>query len=169
MDADRFKSLYLGFHPKLYRVAFALVGNAADAEDLLQEVYAKLWNMRGQLTDVRSPEAFAVTMTRNVCLDFLRSADGRRKRTEIDKVPLREPDPPPDQRTEARDLLGRVREVIDRLPGNQRQVLRMRAIEEFSLEEIAEMTGLSPGNVRTTLSRARKTVKEQMIKDYGYE
>ena len=169
MDAESFKSQYFGFHPKLYRVAFALVGNEADAEDLLQEVYAKLWKMRDNLADVRSPEAFAVTMTKNACLDFLRSPAGRKNRTEIDRLPVTAEEQPPDRKLEALDLLGNVRKLIDRLPENQRQILRLRAMDDHSLEEIAEMTGFSPGNVRTMLSRARKTLREQMTNDYSYE
>ncbi len=168
MDAERFKSLYFGFHPKLYQVAFALTGSAADAEDILQEVYAKLWKKREALAGILNPEAFAVTMTRRASLDFLRSPAGRKNRTAIDRLDEFPGDDPPDARVEARDRLHEVQGWIDRLPDNQRQILRLAALGDSS-DEIAGQTGLTPGNVRTLLSRARKTIRQQMKNQYSDE
>ena len=53
MDVDVFKQRFLPFHPKLYRIAYALLDNKADAEDILQDAYCKLWNKRDELGDIR--------------------------------------------------------------------------------------------------------------------
>ena len=74
MDVENFKRLFLPLHPKLFRIAYALVGNKADAEDILQDAYYKLWSRRDELSDIRNPEAFCVTLLKNLCLDYLRSA-----------------------------------------------------------------------------------------------
>lgn len=168
MDAERFKSLYLGFHPKLYRTAFALTGSAADAEDILQEVYARLWKKREALTGILNPEAFAMTITRRASLDFLRSPAGRKNRTTLDRMPEPPMDDPPDRQIEARDRLRQVHGLIDRLPDNQRRILRLAALG-YPSEEIAGLTGLTPSNVRTLLSRARKTIREQIKNTYNDE
>ena len=55
MKADTFKQRFLPFHPKLYRIALALVESPEDAEDILQEAYAKLWSRRESLEAVRNP------------------------------------------------------------------------------------------------------------------
>ena len=73
MDVESFKRLFLPLHPKLFRIAYALVENKSDAEDILQDAYYKLWSRRNELADVRNPEAFCVTLVKNLCLDFLRS------------------------------------------------------------------------------------------------
>lgn len=52
MDVDVFKQRFLPFHPKLYRIAYALLDNKADAEDILQDAYCKLWNKRDELGDI---------------------------------------------------------------------------------------------------------------------
>ena len=57
MDVDVFKQRFLPFHPKLYRIAYALLDNKADAEDILQDAYCKLWNKRDELGDIQNPEA----------------------------------------------------------------------------------------------------------------
>lgn len=55
MDVDVFKQRFLPFHPKLYRIAYALLDNKADAEDILQDAYCKLWNKRDELGDIQNP------------------------------------------------------------------------------------------------------------------
>ena len=62
MDVESFKRLFLPLHPKLFRIAYALVENKADAEDILQDAYYKLWCRRNELADVRNSEAFCVTL-----------------------------------------------------------------------------------------------------------
>ena len=79
VTAEDFKRRFLPFHPKLYRIAFALVGNSDDAEDILQEAYSKLWMKREELEVVQNPEAFCVTLIKNVCLDYRREPRANRK------------------------------------------------------------------------------------------
>jgi RNA polymerase sigma-70 factor (ECF subfamily) len=62
------------------------------------------------------------------------------------------------------DEISRVRQLIDRLPPNQRQVLRLHSIEGCSQQEIEQLTGLSAANIRVLLSRARKMLREQYQK-----
>ena len=64
MDVDVFKQRFLPFHPKLYRIAYALLDNKADAEDILQDAYCKLWNKRDELGDIQNPEAFSITLVK---------------------------------------------------------------------------------------------------------
>lgn len=58
MDVENFKRLFLPLHPKLFRIAYALVENKADAEDILQDAYYKLWSRRNELTDIQNPGSF---------------------------------------------------------------------------------------------------------------
>lgn len=73
MDAASFKQQFLPCHAKLYRVAFRLMGNVQDAEDMVQEAYLKLWKKRDELSEVASIEAYCVTLIKNLCYDSLRS------------------------------------------------------------------------------------------------
>ena len=83
MDVENFKRLFLPLHPKLFRIAYALVENKADAEDILQDAYYKLWSRRNELTDIQNPEAFCVTLVKNLCLDFLRSPRANRRDADV--------------------------------------------------------------------------------------
>ena len=167
MDPESFKEAYLPYHPKLYRIAFAMLGNNADAEDILQETYLKLWNMREQLPGVRNAEAFAVTMTQNLCLDLLRSPGADKHSVREENIAFAS-DMPPDGGYQQRNELELVKRLIEALPEQQKMILRLRGIEGLALEEIERITGLSAANVRTTLSRARKTIREQYNRMIGH-
>ncbi|CAK7046869.1 RNA polymerase sigma factor [Parabacteroides sp. APC149_11_2_Y6] len=166
MDADSFKRLFLPLHPKLFRIAYALVESKADAEDILQDAYCKLWNRRDELAGIQSPEAFCVTLVKNLCLDFLRSAHANRHDEEITEAITLSTDSSPEKELETQDKIRQVRRLINKLPQNQRQVLKLRGINDCSLDEIEQITGLSAVNIRVLLSRARKIIREQFEKLY---
>ncbi len=65
--------------------------------------------------------------------------------------------------------MNQLRRLIDRLPDQQRQVLLLRDVNDFSFEEIGEATGLSAVNIRVLLSRARKKIREQYSIMMNYE
>lgn len=170
MDTDNFKKVFLPFHPKLFRIAYALVENKADAEDILQEAYYKLWSRRNQLSVIQNPEAFCVTLVKNLSLDFLRSAQTNRSKNEqeITEVTLAT-DRSPDQELETHDQIQQIRKLIEQLPDNQRQVMKLKGLSDCSLDEIEQITGLSAVNIRVLLSRARKLIREQVNTLYTYK
>lgn len=168
MEANRFKKQFFSLHPKLYSVALALVGNKDDAEDLLQEVYCKLWNRRAELKDVASPEAYSFIILRNQCLDFLRSPRANRREAQIDDLQL-PGESSPAQRLEEADALKVVRQLIEQLPEKQKIVLKLKELSHCSPQEIETLTGFSAVHIRTLLLRARRTLKEQYTKLNSYE
>lgn len=169
VEVEHFKQKFLPFHPKLFQIACALVGNKSDAEDILQDAYFKLWNKRNELPEIENPEAFCVTLVRNLCLDFLRSPRASRRETEIEEVTCLATDSSPEKELETKDKEQQIRQLINRLPDNQRQVIRLRGIDDCSMDEIEQITGLSAVNIRVLLSRARKAIREQFDKLYEYE
>lgn len=167
MDVERFKQRYLPLHPKLYRIAYAIVENKADAEDILQEAYCKLWNKREELEEILNAEAFCVTLVKNLCLDYLRSPRVNREKEALEVVVIAT-DSSPEKEIEAQDDIRHIQGLIDQLPENQKQVIRLRGIEDCSFEEIEQLTGLSASNIRTLLSRARKFIREKLEKSNSY-
>lgn len=170
MDANDFKRRFLPYHQKLYRVAFRLMGNAQDAEDMVQETYLKLWKKREELPpDIGNVEAYCVTLTKNLCLDALRAS-----RIEEDHRPPEELHLAGEanlmQEVELKDEARQVKRIIGTLPPQQRQVIMMRDVHDCSYEEIEQATGLSAVNIRVLLSRTRKKIREQfnVIRNYEY-
>ena len=161
MDAEAFKKVFLPYHAKLYRIAYRIVQDAANAEDIVQDAFIKLWNKREDMQNIDNTEAFAIIILRNTCLDFLRKTkNGQHSNYDMDipeTVSLSE-------QMEIQDDANRVKLLISKLPDQQRQVLMLKHWDGYSDEEIVQATGISPGNIRVILSRARKTIREQFIK-----
>lgn len=142
----------------MYWAAFRLTGHAAEAEDLVQEVYLKLWTQRDRLPPMDSEEAYCVRMVRNVFLDRRRSARLPLSGESIaDRSAVADDDVA--AHTELCDLAARARALMDRLPEQQRTVMMLKDVDDCTYEEVAERTGLTQGNLRVVLSRARKTIR----------
>ncbi len=161
MDSKDFKERFMAFYPKLYRIAYRIVDDAAEAEDVVQEVYAKLWHDRNSLYDVKNPEAYCTTVLKNAALqhirnrhntDFLSIDDGFERVTDETYQPA--------ETLESREKLNDVIKIMEHLPPQQREVLRLRAISGLSMQDIEKATGLSDSNIRSLLSRARKRLKD---------
>jgi len=165
MTADFFKQTYYAFHPKLYRVAFAILQNTDDAQDIVQDTYLKLWNERKKLVDVEKPEAYCVIMVKNLCMDFIRLHRTASYNENIDDVDCPDQAPNPATQFELDERMKRTIDAIRRLPEKQQKVLDLRAFADCSQEEIEQITGESAENVRVLLSRARKTLK-LLLKQY---
>ena len=163
MPASLFKQLLLPLYPRLQRVALRLLGNVEDAEDMVQEVYMKLWSKRDALPDVQDVEAYCVTLTKNMCIDRLRMAEA--DKADVDEVPtMLAATDDVEAQVERRDAVEQVKQIIETLPEHQQQVITLRDMEDCSFEEIAEQTGLTAVNIRMLLSRARKTIRERLKK-----
>lgn len=157
MNADHFKKIFLPYHRKLYRIAYRFLDNQADAEDMVQETYIKLWQKRHELESLINPESFAVTLLKNSCLDFLRKV--KPNLSPLYEIPLPAPDAFAEQ-LENREQLGHIRTIMNRLPNQQKQVVELKIWDNLSDEEIEQQTGLKKANIKVILSRARKTIKQ---------
>ena len=171
MTKQEFKTRVLPTKAKLYRLALSMLNSRQEAEDTLQDVYLRLWNMRDQLMQYNSIEALAVTVTKNLCVDKLRSYRNRKQNEGgLENILLASDErQDPVQRLELDESMRCVRKCIKELPQQQRLLIQLRDIELYSYGEIAEMTGLKVNNIRVALSRARKSVREEYkrIQNYG--
>ncbi|HET6528182.1 MAG TPA: RNA polymerase sigma factor [Balneolaceae bacterium] len=170
MTKKEFKNCVLPAQDKLFRLAVALLGNRDEAEDIIQDVYLKLWNMRKRLSGYSSIEALAVTITKNLCLDKLRSYRSRNQNEGgLEFLNEASPGMNPRQKMEVNESVQYVHQIIQGLPERQRLIIHLRDVEQYSYEEIAEMTGLKINNIRVALSRARKEVRRKCLIKQNYE
>ena len=165
MDLHRFKSHVLPSKNKLYRFAKRFLGSAADAEDIVQDVFMRLWDIRERLDTYHSVEALAMQITKNMCLGRLRSKKNQNAPLDEHReyAETRPESHLPDKRYELQDTKRLVERVIEQLPDMQRVVLQLRDIEEYELEEIAEIIQRDEAYVRVNLCRARKKIRETLM------
>ena len=141
MELKQFKITVVPLRDKLLNYARRMTDDPSDAEDAVQEVMLKLWNLRQKLDEYRSIEAVAMTMTHHLCMDLWRAK--RPDTLSLDRVQAPTPSATPERLLEEKDEFRLMREIIDSLPTLQRTIIRMKDIEEYETEEIAEITGLT--------------------------
>ena len=166
MRKEEFKTHLLPVKGKIYRLALTMLSSRTEAEDTVQDVYVKLWNMRQTLAEYKSIEALAVTITKNLCIDKLRSYRSRNQNDGgLEVMTLAGSERyNPEQQAELNESMERVQSIINRLPDQQRMVLHLRDIEQYTYDEIEKMADMKRNNIRVMLSRARKTVRNKYFK-----
>ncbi len=144
----------------LYSEAYRMLCDRFEAEDAVQNLYVRLWEQKEGLDLLDSPEAYCRTVLRNICIDRWRRMRARDGDVELVEE-IAEANAPPDvEREEAAEFL---EHFLANLPERTQRVMRM-AMRGDKAEEIAEVTQLSVGNVRTIVSRIRQRFKELYYK-----
>jgi RNA polymerase sigma-70 factor (ECF subfamily) len=166
MKSLEFEQLIAPFKDKVFRFAKRLLVSTEEAEDATQEVILRLWNKKETLTKYNSVEALAMTMTKNFCLDQLKSK--RASNLQLVHSNYRDNQVGIDKQLEAKDSWNWVEKMINTLPEQQRLIIQMRDIEEYEFIEIAAVLEMNETAVRVALSRARKTIREQLVAKHNY-
>ena len=166
MNQTEFVQIIQPFKDKMFRLAKRLLISSEEAEDATQEVLVKLWNKKENIQELKSVEAMAMTITKNYCLDQLKSK--RATNLKIVHSNYRDSESGVYQKTEDKDTWSWVEKLINDLPENQRIIIQMRDIEAYEFEEIAEILQINEATVRVSLSRARKTIREKMTNTHNY-
>lgn len=169
MDLQAFKQRILPVQGRLFRLAQLFLRNREEAEDTLQDVLLRLWTNRQQLDTYHSVEALAVQMTKNICLDKLKAHARQKTAADADLPDIQTGGVSPYQQVELSDSVGLIYRLIDDLPEQQKFILHLRDVEEYSFDEIEQVTGLNINNIRVILSRARQRLRDSYVKTNDYE
>lgn len=160
MTEEDFQREAEAMRPMLLQAATALLGNAEDGEDAVQDALLKLWGMAEELRRPVAP--LGRVLVRNLCVDRLR----RRRQTVPLELTAMQAVP---QEGVDGDAFAHVMKVIDTLPAAQQVVLRLRHIDGMAIEDIARLTGASEAAVRKQLSRARMAVRKHYLDTFEDE
>ncbi|HEV2479827.1 MAG TPA: RNA polymerase sigma factor [Puia sp.] len=163
MSAETFKQHILPLRDKLFRFALHLLQNVQEAEDAVQDVMAGIWARRADWPQWNSIPAYCMTATRNNCMDRLR----RRRINAIQvetAITLKNPDGDPYEQVTSKETIARIRQCMEALPPNQQQVVRLREMEGFSYNEIAQVLDMPLDQVKVNLHRGRNAIKKTIIK-----
>lgn len=162
MDTEEFKIRLLPLKNKFYRLAMRLLNHREEAEDVVQEVFLKIWKMRDELQQYRSVEALMMTMTRNLSLDKLKLKKNKAVSLQPEWTAFQQESP--HEQSEQRDMLAKVMQLMNRLPEQQRTIIQLRDVEACTFDEMMKITGFDKNYLRVNLSRARKKIRESIEK-----
>ena len=166
MNQSDFLKVVLPFKDKVFRLSKRLLTSTEEAEDATQELLFKLWKNKDKIASYRNTEAFAMTMTKNYCYDRLKSKQA--SNLTLIHSNYKEKETSLENKLEYIDSVDRVHLLIDDLPDQQKLIIQLRDIEQYDFEEICEMVNMKTTAVRVSLSRARKTIREQLTKQNNY-
>jgi RNA polymerase sigma-70 factor (ECF subfamily) len=163
MSPTEFKSTIHLYKNKLYRFALGIVGHDAVAEDVVQEVFIRLWKQCQKDGNIQNPEAWCMATTRNLSIDKVRSKY-RKAEPLKSGFDLIDASATPFETAVENDLLRTVKELIDKLPENWQASIRLRDIENYSYQEIAEILGITLEQVKTNIFRGRQSLRQSLEK-----
>ena len=149
----------------LYRLSLSILGDSAEAEDVMQDVCERAWRARDTLAAQSYPRAYVCRMAHNLAIDRLRQLQ-RRPSVSIEHSVIHSNDG--EVQSNNRDIAALTRSIISKLPEKQRLAIHLRDVEGYDIEEIGEVLGIDETNVRMNLSRARKSVRTQLIEAMNY-
>ena len=148
--SNRLEELVIKHENTLYRAALAILGDAQEAEDAVQETYLRYLEKRPEFQDENHEKAWLLKVTANRCKSILRA------RNRHPAVELLDVYPAPDN--DGRELM----EAVLALPANQRAAVHLHYYEGYTSEEIGAILGQRPGTVRSHLSRAREALRKYL-------
>jgi RNA polymerase sigma-70 factor, ECF subfamily len=148
----------------LYRVAFSVLRNPADAEDAVQEAFLRVVRHRGALDQIRDQRVWLIRIVWNIVLDRKRRAKTRPETDDVDELARVLPASglSAEQRAAAAQHHAQVLRCVERLPDKEREVLVLSAFEELTSVEIATVLGITESSVRSRLFRARNLMAEML-------
>ena len=167
MSVKNFQNTVFPIKNTLFRVAKRVVGSTAEAEDVVQEVFIKIWKQRAQLPTIQNVEAWCMRMTKNLSIDKLRSKHQRtiELNSTYDQVDF---SGNPHQLLESKDAMEQLQTIMNKLPEKQRLILHLRDVEGLSYQEISETMELPLNQIKVNLFRARKQMKEYILHNQAF-
>jgi len=168
MTRTDFNDLVRQLNRNLYGYAFRILRNQEEAEDAVQEVFIKLWNLEKKLDEYNSIGALATTMIKNFCIDQIRKKKHFLQEEHEGQDIKNIDNESPYELMEIRESEEIIYHIINELPDIYKVVIRLREIDGLSYEEIADKTEQNINTLRVNLSRARKLIREEYNK-YQYE
>lgn len=165
MNTQSFEQKYLQLTPRLYSVAFSVLGNAEDAEDAVQDTFARLWEKRNELERMENAEGYFMTTLRHISLNMLRNRHAATDIAEAQDIDVATAQ----AEMEHRETHGLLKRLLARLSPRSRRVVTLRHVGECSFHDMAEITGETEVNLRMILSRARRQLRAAYEEEMKHE
>jgi len=157
-EVPAFQEVYETLYPTIYRIAFRICGNQGAAEDLCQEAFIKLFERDQSLPDLEQTKYWLIRVVRNIALNYeKRKARERKAYERLEQINPRYAESGEAQLLRQEDA-GFIQWALDRLPFSLRVVIVLKEYGGMNYREIGSLLGLSAGNVKVRVFRARKSL-----------
>jgi RNA polymerase sigma-70 factor (ECF subfamily) len=177
-DSGAWAEMVRAHHKRVYGLCYRFTGQAADAEDLTQEVFLKVYtSLRSFDASRGSLQVWIVAMTRNLLVDHFRRTKNRRLTSSLDEgwdesgemVPvdrLVTKGPSQHDLAAGRELEKMVQEALKQVPADLREAVILRDLQDMDYKEIAQVVGIPEGTVKSRISRGRAELARLLERTY---
>jgi len=170
-DMAAFEELVRHYQPYAYSLAVRLLCNEAEAEDAVQETFVRVWRNIGRYDPSIQFSTWLYRIVTNLCLDQLRARRRRNwisfpKENEDGQAIEMRADVDLDELVSTENLVSIIYSLSGGLPETQRLIFVLRDLQDLSIQEVCNVTGLSEGSVKTNLHYARRKIREHLMQDY---
>jgi RNA polymerase sigma-70 factor (family 1) len=155
---DAFRMLFEQYRERLFTFAWQLSHSAVDAEEVVQDVFLKLWTGREKLADVEYPRKYIYIMTRNRVLDLLKKIARDEKLVKEVWSQMSQPDNSASKLLEAVESQRLIQQALSQLPEKKQTIFQMSRDQGLSHQEIADRLGLSVQTVKNNITEVLKFV-----------
>lgn len=153
-----FTQIFDHYRPRIYRFAVKFLESTELAEEVIQEVFLKVWAKREHLQEVKNFEAYIITMAKNIIFDSLRKM-AEEATAKAEYAHSRTPENNTENLVLEKQYEEILNNVVNLLPPQQKTVFQMAKVEGLSHEAIAEQLKLSRATVKSHMARALQTIR----------
>jgi RNA polymerase sigma-70 factor (ECF subfamily) len=168
-----FDELYQKYHHDVFQFLFYMVRNKEHAEDLVQEVYIRVFKSYQSFEGKSSEKTWLFSIARNVAIDFFRKQKGWKERLlekfDLSTNQVKDEYPIPEEIAEQKEEIKWVYNCLEYCTVDQRSVIILRYLQDLSIAETAKALGWTESKVKTTQHRSLKVLKKQMEMFYEVE
>jgi RNA polymerase sigma-70 factor (ECF subfamily) len=166
MTISYFEKEILPLKHAIARYANFMLKDMDDAQDITQEVLLKIWEKRDEMDQIVNKRAWAITITRNKCLDFIKAKKGERVSWEdnLDQIITDNPF----DKLRVLDETNLIKNLMEQLPAKQKEVFYLRHFEGSTYQEIEENLAIDMNSVKVYLHRARTFIKKALEEKHNY-
>ena len=165
-DIKAYTQLYELLFDGLHRLSYSIVKSKEVAEEIVSDVFIKLWQIRGNLMEINNLSVYLYTITKNFSLNYV-SRNSKNVTVSLDTIDFEtivEIDGPADKCISV-DMLNQVRQVIDKLPPQCKLIFQLVKEEGLKYKEVAAILDISPFTVRNQIAIAVRIIGE-ILPDY---
>ena len=159
---DAFGELFNRYKKKLYYFALSYLNDNAEAEEVVQSVFVRLWENRSTLDETMSIKSFIYRSTVNACYNFLKKKAVRNRFVENEIIAFEENVDRSYDEIYYHDLKRQIDRIIASLPPQQQQIFQLSRFEGLSYSDIASQLNLSVRTVENQIYRALKIIKDNL-------
>lgn len=166
-DENAYALIFHAYNARLYPAVLKIIKSPAQAEEIIQNTFLKLWLHRHRLPEIEKPGAWLFRIASNLALSTLRNEAVYHRHVQGAGTTLPAADEDLQLALDAKELKQLIAEAVDILPASRQQIFRLSRYDGLSREEIAQKLGITESTVKNQLTSSIKFIREYIVKKQG--